>query len=126
MMRGWWVLGVVLVALALVLCLIPMPHVPMPYRFSDKVAHMLGHAALALYFSGLVERRRWWKIFAFLLVFGVTIEFLQATMDVGRDGDVRDVVGNVGGCLFGLLLGYLGLDRWPVWAGWILGKRAPQ
>jgi VanZ family protein len=126
MMRGWWVFGVVLVAVALVVCLIPMPNMPTTYRFGDKVAHMLGHAALALYFTGLVERRRWWRIFAFLLVFGIVVEILQATMNIGRDGDARDVLGNVGGCLLGLLLGYLGFARWPIWLAWVFGRRAPQ
>lgn len=124
MTRGWWVLGGVLVTVALVVCLMPMPHVPTPYRFGDKIAHMLGHAALAVYFTGLVARPRWWKIFVFLFLFGIVVELLQANMNLGRDGDVRDVLGNVAGALLGLLLGYLGLSKWTGWAAWVFGRRA--
>lgn len=123
-MRGWWILGVLLVAAASVACLMPMPHVQSSYHFSDKIAHIVGHAALAGYFSGLVERRRWWKIFAFLLVFGVLVELAQSAMNLGRDGDARDVIVNVVGALLGLLLGYVGLSRWPSWAAWLFGRRS--
>jgi VanZ family protein len=124
MSRFFWVMGFVLVGVALVVCLMPMPHVDQPFDFNDKIAHVLGHTALATYFTGLVDRRRWWKIFAFLLLFGIGVEFAQHYMNVGRDGDVRDVVGNTLGNLLGLLLGYLGISRWPVWLATLFGKRA--
>ena len=124
MTRVWWALGFLLVCMALVVCLMPMPQVDQPFTFNDKIAHGLGHAGLAMYFSGLVERRRWWKLFTFLLLFGVLIEFAQHYMEVGRDGDVRDVIFNALGSVIGLLAGYLGVSRWPVWIGWMLGKRA--
>ena len=120
----WWALGFVLVGLAMVVCLMPMPPRLDPISFNDKVAHVAGHAALAVYFTGLVERRRWWKIFAFLLAFGIVVELAQHYMDVGRQADVRDVVGNLCGALAGLLLGYLGLWRWPDWIAARLGRRA--
>jgi VanZ family protein len=124
MIRVWWVLGILLVCVALVVCLMPMPQMNQPFNFNDKIAHGVGHAGLAMYFSGLVERRRWWKLFAFLLLFGVLIEFAQHYMNVGRDGDVRDVIFNALGSLTGLLAGHLGVSRWPVWISWMLGKRA--
>jgi VanZ family protein len=115
MMRFWWLLGTVLVGAALVLCLMPMPHVPREFDLNDKVLHILVHAALATYFTGLVERRGWWKILALLLVFGVSVEFAQHYMGLGRHGDYRDALSNFAGNLLGLLLGYLGLSRWPHW-----------
>ena len=124
--RFWWVTGVVLVGVALVVCLMPMPPSNDPFEFDDKIAHLLGHSALALYFTGLIERRRWWKIFAFLLAFGVGVEFAQHHMHLGREGDVRDVIGNTVGDLLGLLLGYLGLSRWPLWVASLFGKRAAE
>lgn len=126
MTRWWWGLGVALVSLAFIVCIIPMPHVPGPYELNDKVAHILGHAALAAYFSGLVERTRWWRIFAFLLLFGIAVELTQHLMNVGREADGRDVLGNVAGCLLGLLGGYLGLSRWPSWAAWMFGRRVSR
>lgn len=122
----WWVLGFILVGLALLLCLMPVPPRIDPFDLNDKVAHILGHAALAVYFTGLVERRSWWKIFAFLLVFGVIVELAQHFMQLGRQGDVRDVLGNMAGASFGLLLGWLGLARWPSWIASLLGRRVTE
>ena len=79
---------------------------------------------MATYFTGLVAPRRWWKIFAFLLVFGIFIEFAQHYMAMGRQGDLRDVLGNAAGAALGLLLGYLGLSRWPTWLESWFGRRA--
>ncbi len=126
MMKVWWGLGVVLVGIALYVCLMPLPHAPRAFELNDKIAHILGHAALAMYFTGLVERSRWWKIFLFLLLFGIVIEFAQHYMNVGRDGDVRDVLGNAVGNLLGLLLGYLGVSRWPLWIAALSDRRASQ
>ena len=123
MNRLWWALGVMLVAAALFVCLMPLPHMPQTFDFNDKVWHMLGHTALAAYFSGLVQRRGWWKIFVFLLGFGVFVEAAQHYMNMGRQGDVRDVLGNMAGALLGLLLGYLGLSHWPEWMARIFGRR---
>src|SRR5687767_7133262 len=123
MMRFWWGLGALLVVVALVVCLMPMPHVPRAFDLNDKIAHILGHAALAVYFSGLVARQRWWQIFVFLLLFGVFVELAQHYMDVGRQGDMRDVLGNIAGDLFGLLLGYLGLSHWPAWLNGLVQRK---
>ena len=124
MTRFWWALGIVLVIAALVVCLMPMPQIPQAFDLNDKVWHILGHTALATYFTGLVERSRWWKILVFLLVFGVGVELAQHFMNMGRQGDYRDALGNAAGDLLGLLLGYLGLARWPVWMEWLAGRRA--
>jgi VanZ family protein len=125
MMKVWWVLGAVLVFVALLVCLIPMPQVPHSFNLNDKLSHVIGHGGLAVYFTGLVERPRWWKIFAFLLVFGIGVEVAQHYMDLGRNGDARDILANSVGALTGLLLGFLGLSRWPRWAAWLFGRRAP-
>jgi VanZ family protein len=120
--RVWWTLGVLLVIAALVVCLIPSEEIP-ELELSDKVSHLTGHAILALYFAGLVPRKGWWKIFVFLLCFGITIEFAQYYMHAGREGDPRDVIANSLGAAFGLLLARCGLARWPELAAWLLGQR---
>ena len=120
--RVWWTLGVLLVIAALVVCLIPSEEIP-ELELSDKVSHLTGHAILALYFAGLVPRKGWWKIFVFLLCFGITIEFVQYYMHAGREGDPRDVIANSLGAAFGLLLARCGLARWPELAAWLLGQR---
>lgn len=122
--RFWWIVGFVLLAVATVLCLIPGNEIPKGFQVSDIVSHFVGHGTLALYFAGLVPMRRWWKIFVSLLAFGISVEFAQYYMNVGRQGELKDVFSNAAGALLGLLAARLGLYRWPAWAGRLLGRRA--
>jgi VanZ family protein len=124
MMKLWWALGILLLGAALLICLLPGRDMPGAFEFNDKIAHGVGHAALAAYFTGLLPRSGWWKIFVFLLCFGACIEIAQHFMQVGREADVRDVLANSVGALLGLLLGQLGLSRWTAWAAWLFGRRA--
>jgi VanZ family protein len=123
MVKVWWALGILLVGVALIVCLIPISQVPHGFELNDKLSHVIGHAGLAVYFTGLVARPRWWKIFAFLLLFGVVVEFAQYHLALGRNCDARDVVANCIGAALGLLLGFLGLWRWPGWAACAFGRR---
>ena len=123
--RFWWAVGVVLVAVALVVCLLPVRQLPQSFSLNDKLSHMLGHAALAVYFAGLVPRSSWWKIFIFLLFFGVVVELAQYHLPLGRQGEVLDLVANASGAVLGLLLGRLGLARWPELADKWLGRAVP-
>lgn len=124
--RFWWALGVLIVVAAIVICLVPGEELPGAFEWNDKLSHVVGHGAMAAYFAGLVPRRGWWKIFVFLLLFGISIEFLQYYMHDGREGDPRDVIANAGGAALGLLLARLGVSRWPEFAAWLLGRRAVQ
>jgi VanZ family protein len=124
--RFWWALGVVLVAAALFVCLVPIPEMPATFDWGDKTFHMIGHGSLALYFAGLVPRHRWWKIFGFLFLLGVGIEAAQHFMALGRHGDPRDMLANSIGAILGLTAARLGLSRWPEFAAWLLGRRAVQ
>lgn len=121
--RVWWIVGIVLLLAASVVCLVPSNEIPKAFEFGDKISHLVGHGALALYFSALVPRRSWWKLLIYLLLFGIVIEFAQHYMKLGRHGDFRDVLANSTGVVLGLVLGRLGLDRWPEVAGWLLGQR---
>jgi VanZ family protein len=121
--RLWWGLGFVFVGLAVFVCLVPGDELPSAFEFNDKLSHMAGHGALAAYFTGLVARRSWWKIFLALFALGIAIEIAQYFMHAGRNGDPTDVLANSSGLLFGLLLGWLGLSRWTQWAAWLLGSR---
>jgi VanZ family protein len=126
--RFWWALGVVIVGAALWVCLVPARELPAAVEWNDKVSHFAGHGLMALYFTGLVARRSWWKIFVFLLFFGIAIEFAQYYMHAGREGDPRDVVANSIGVLLGLGAARLGLWRWPDWVARVLrlSRRATQ
>jgi len=124
--RVWWAFGAVLVVAAVFVCLAPVPEMPDTFDWGDKTFHMIGHGMLALYFAGLVPRRAWWRIFVCLLLGGIVIEFAQFYMQVGRNGDPRDVVANAAGAILGLGAARLGLSRWPDLAAWLLGQRAAQ
>jgi VanZ family protein len=124
--RLWWSLGVLLVGLAVIVCLLPSRDLPTAFEWNDKVSHVVGHAAMAAYFAALVPRRGWWKIFVFLLMLGISIEFAQYFMGQGRKADVRDVLANATGAAVGLICARLGLYRWTEWAAWLLGRRAAQ
>lgn len=122
--RFWWVVGFVLMGIATWLCLTPQIELSRVFRISDLISHFAGHGMLSLYFAGLVPIRRWWKIFVFLLAFGIGVEFAQYYMNVGRKGEVKDVFTNAAGALLGLLAARLGLSRWPEWAARLLGRQA--
>jgi VanZ family protein len=122
MRRFWWTLGFLFVGVAVLICLIPGHDIPGALEMNDKASHLMGHGLLALYFTGLLPRQRWWKIFLLLLVMGVVIELAQYHMHVGRQGDARDVLANSAGALLGLFVGWLGVSRWPDWAERLLGR----
>jgi VanZ family protein len=121
--RLWWTLGGIIIVVAVYVCLVPGQELPAAVEWNDKASHLVGHGLLALYFSGLVTRRSWWKIFLFLLLLGAAIEVAQYLMNAGREGDPRDVVANSIGALLGLAVGRLGLARWPELAAWLLRRR---
>ena len=117
-----WGIGWLLVLAAAIVCLVPGDEVPKPFEYNDKLSHIAGHGVLAAYFTGLVPRRGWWKIFVSLLCFGIAIEFAQYFMHAGREGDPRDVLANSTGALLGLVVGFLGVARWPVLVAWVFRR----
>jgi VanZ family protein len=121
--RVEWAFGIVLLLAAAVVCLVPGDELPRSFNLNDKISHLVGHGVLAAYFTGLVPRRGWWKIFVYLLIFGAAVEIAQHFMHVGRHGDARDQIANSVGALLGLLVGALGVSRWPELVGWVLTRR---
>lgn len=124
--RFWWILGGLIVCAAITICLLPNADLPQSFSLNDKLSHVIGHAVMACYFAGLVERHGWWKIVLFQFLLGVGIEVTQSMMHVGREADVFDCIANLMGAGLGLLLARAGLERWPRTAAWILGRRAAQ
>jgi VanZ family protein len=124
--RFWWFLGALIVCAAVIICLLPNDELPNSFSLNDKVSHVIGHALMAAYFAGLVERHNWWKILLFQFLLGVAIEVSQAFMPLGREADVFDCIANLVGAGLGLLLARAGLERWPQVVAGLLGRRAAQ
>jgi VanZ family protein len=121
--RFWWIVGFVLVALVVFVCLIPgrdLPSTPL----NDKANHFIAHFVMCAWFAGLVPRRKWWQVFAGLAALGIGIEIAQGLMHEGRQSDPLDVVANCTGALVALGASWLGLARWPELAAWVLRRKA--
>lgn len=91
-----FVLGCVLV---LWLSLAPSEGLPLE-NIWDKAKHSSAYFVLTV--AGSAAFPRWiWRIAGALFLFGVGVEILQANMDLGRTGDVRDAIANTLGIAVG-------------------------
>lgn len=108
----WLGLGWLAVALAILVCLMPMQQLPQSPNVSDKTEHFIAYLLLSTWFAGIYPRSRYWVIALGLGVLGVLIEIAQGSMGLGREGDVRDVLANCTGVLAGLLLSWWWLGGW--------------
>ena len=114
-----WVLASVLLVVAVLYVSLAPLNVPvdLPTNF-DKIEHAVAYVLLAVWFTGLVAQPRYARVAVALVVLGLTIEFLQAAMPFGRQGDPWDAVANVAGIGIGILLA-----RWMT-GGWALKVEA--
>ncbi len=78
----------------------------------DKVEHFGTYLFLAVWFTGLMARKRWWLVAATLLLLGAAMEAGQYAMQAGRTADVIDMAANVAGVAAGLLLAALLTGGW--------------
>lgn len=110
----WLALGILGVLLMLALSLSPQGSVP-SYPGMDKWEHAAAYVSLTLWFAALFERRGYWLLALLLLLLGVSVEFAQAFMALGRQSDWRDVVANGTGIGAGLLLAVFSRESWLAW-----------
>jgi len=82
-----------------------------PHGF-DKVEHVSTYMFLAVWFTGLIQRPRYWIAMLCLLGLGATMEFAQWAMHAGRTADPYDMAANCCGVLAGLTLARLGTGGW--------------
>lgn len=78
----------------------------------DKVEHFSTYLFLAVWFTGLFARPRWWLIVATLLALGAAMEAAQYVMQAGRSADIYDMVANTAGVAAGLLLAAMLTGGW--------------
>ena len=108
------VAGVVIGSLALI-----GPDLPLPTHF-DKLEHLVVYAALALWFTGLVQRRHYWTVILGLAALGLALEYLQFAMRRGRMGDPWDMAANLLGIAAGVTLAVTRTGGWaPKVEAWL-------
>lgn len=90
----------VAVLLSLVVLFTPESGVPTAPPGTDKVIHLLLFALLAV--TGRWAGMRWEWLLAALVAYAGISEVLQATLPIGRDGDVWDALIDVTGAVLGL------------------------
>ena len=90
------------IAIVVVGSLLPGKDLP-PLPVSDKLEHFAAYAALAAGAVQLFARRLSWGFICLLLVLmGIGLEYLQASMKLGRMLDRNDALANTLGVLIGL------------------------
>lgn len=95
------------------------------FQNADKWLHGATFIVLSIWFSGLVERRRYWLIALGLLLFGFVLEFCQ--LQVGyRTADWIDIVANTAGIIIGLAVALAGLGGWGLrFESWYSRQQSP-
>ena len=78
----------------------------------DKIEHFGTYMFLAVWFTGLCMRPRWWLVGVGLLGLGLSIEVGQYLMRAGRIADAYDMAANIAGVLAGLLLASVLTGGW--------------
>lgn len=84
------------------------------FEHSDKLLHGLTFIALALWFAGLLERRRFLLLAVALMAFGAVVEGCQYLVGY-RTADWLDIAANSLGILLGLSIALAGLGGWGLW-----------
>jgi len=119
--RLWVALSTILLAAVFYVCLQPGLGFPAPDGF-DKVEHLAAYVLLALWFTGLVARGRYWVVASGLLALGFLIEVLQWRMNLGRSAEGLDMLANTLGVGIGIAIALLATGGWAPrlesWLGW--------
>lgn len=102
--RPYWIIASTLLVLSVVWgSLQTSLHDQVPQGF-DKVEHFSTYLILAVWFTGLLARGRWWSVVIALLALGASMEAGQYLMHAGRTADVLDMAANTAGITAGMLL----------------------
>ena len=78
----------------------------------DKVEHFTTYLVLAVWFTGLYRRPRYWLVAAGLLMLGFAMEVGQFAMHAGRTADPYDMAANGAGIVAGLLFAWVATGGW--------------
>jgi VanZ family protein len=124
--RVWWIIGGVLMALAIAFASL-MPAADLPkVQIWDKIEHAFAFFVLATWFGGVLRPDRYRWLALALVAFGIAIEIAQGAMHVGRVADARDVLADAAGIVIGVAVARLvGADGWMLRLERRLGVAVP-
>jgi VanZ family protein len=109
--RLWLIVGWFAIVLAVVGSLLPardIAAVPM----NDKIEHVTTYLLLTLWFAGIYPRARYVPIAGGLFILGISMEWAQGAMNLGRQRDIHDVFANTTGIAVGMGLALTLLGGW--------------
>jgi VanZ family protein len=109
--RLWIAISAALVGAIIYSSLTPDLALPTPDGF-DKVEHFTAYCALAVWFTGLYPRARYWQVVSGLLALGLGVEVAQGVMQLGRSAELLDMAANAAGVGVGLLLALASTGGW--------------
>jgi VanZ family protein len=109
--RLWIAASALLVAGVIYGSLSPAPALAVPGNL-DKIEHFSSYLILAVWFTALYPRSRYWLVAVALLALGLTMELMQHIMALGRFADPRDMVANAAGVLLGSVLAVVATGGW--------------
>jgi VanZ family protein len=109
--RLWVALSAVIIAVIVYASLVPAISLPLP-GYSDKAEHFVAYCGLAVWFTGLYPRTRYWRVVAALLALGLGLEIAQGVMRLGRSAELLDMAANAAGVGTGLLLALALTGNW--------------
>jgi len=78
----------------------------------DKLQHFGTYCLLAVWFTGLISRRHYWKAALALVCLGLGMELLQQLMRRGRIGEPLDMAANALGVACGVALALWQTGGW--------------
>jgi len=78
----------------------------------DKLQHFGTYCVLAVWFTGLVSRRNYWKAALALVCLGLGMELLQQSMGRGRIGEPLDMAANALGVAAGVAVALWQTGGW--------------
>ncbi len=111
----WFVLGILMLACVLAICLVPLNLRPVAAVYNDKVMHVLTFVLLTVWFGALQTQRArsaQIKLVAALFFYAIAIEVLQS-FTTYRSAEFADLVADLIGILLGGILLRLGMSGWP-------------
>jgi VanZ family protein len=110
--KFWLMIGWLLLMIAVVASLLPSKQLHVLADFNDKLEHSGIYALLTMWFTGIYPRSRYALIAVSLFVLGLSIEWAQGAMQLGRVSDVTDVLANSAGIAAGLTLALFWSGNW--------------